>query len=471
MNHVIPNPELKERIMNSKTTQKQYVPIRRILTRTLAAVMALSCLFTVALAASPDLRTAVLSFFHIEEREQVPNGNQSSDSTDFDISQTDIGQLVKAQYIRMDSHRYNFSAGLLNNLTWSDDWKTLLEAEFWEPREGELVPVEVGMTTSEVDMIFNGLHYQGKFYWFVREGNLCFFTGDSRNYNETLDIETDWNLSSISGRTDVVLLRLSQGRQMEYTEYPFLYHLDTGKVEDFLAGTGVDVLEYAYGYSWSEDMCRAIILTGNRPGDQLTWFCDLTAGTLVRVDDLVDIDVYTAAFADNNTLILYSVTKDGEGILKDVTFYAYDIRSGNITKTLGPVPYFRDWDDSPSGVKTFGNRCVLISEEGQVQIVDLKTGGLTLLGNFTYKEGDSFQLNAFANKLLYYSMDAAPDGLGISQIGVADLDKGTFFTFDREGYENLYETSIGWADENTVSITANILDSEPGTRYMLLYQF
>lgn len=66
-------------------------------------------------------------------------------------------------------------------------------------------------------------------------------------------------------------------------------------------------------------------------------------------------------------------------------------------------------------------------------------------------------------------MDSNAQGLGISQIGVADLEKGVFFAFDREGYENLYEGGIGWDDDNTVSIRANTLDNE--TQYLLVYQF
>ena len=118
---------------------------------------------------------------------------------------------------------------------------------------------------------------------------------------------------------------------------------------------------------------------------------------------------------------------------------------------------------------TFGSRCVLISEEGQVQVVDLKTGDRTLLGGFTFRNGDSFQLNPSGNKLLYFARDTQFKGLGISQIGVADLEKGVFFAFDREGYENLDEGGIGWDDDNTVSIRARTLDNE--THYLLVYQF
>ena len=140
-------------------TKRTYTPARRVFTIALAAALSVTCLATAALAASPELRTAVLSFFRMEEREQVPSGSVSPDGPD--LSQADIGELVKAQYIKMDSRRYGFSNGLLTDLTWDEDWKTLQDAKFWEPRDGELVPVEVDMHASKVDITFRDLHYQG----------------------------------------------------------------------------------------------------------------------------------------------------------------------------------------------------------------------------------------------------------------------------------------------------------------------
>lgn len=454
-----------------KQTEQNHtrVPARRVLAGALAAVLTAACLATAAFAASPELRTAVLSLFRMEESEQVPS--QSGASSQPDISQAEIGQLVKAQYIRMDSRRYGFSNGLLNDLTWSDDWKALLDAKFWEVQEGKLIPVEINMNTSTVDITFKGIRYQGEFYWFVQEGELCCLSPDNRSYDETAELETDWNLTEIPGRTDAVLLRLSTGRQIEYTEYPMLYHLDTGEAEDILAGTGADQLEHAYSYEWSENMRRAIILTGGGPDEIQTWLCDREAKTLTLLDSLVDIDVYTAAFAGSNALILYEASQDSDGILQDVALYTYDLSTGGLTQLLKRTPYYRYWEDNPSGVLTLGSRCILISEEGQVQTIDLNTGAQTILEGFTFRKEDQFQLNPSGDKLLYYTMDTAPDGLGISQIGVADLEKGSFFAFDREGYDKLRETSIGWVDDSTVSITADTRDSELGTRYLLLYQF
>lgn len=462
MDRISPAPELKERIMNQ--TKRKHISPRRILTVALAAALSVTCLATAAFAASPEFRTAVLSFFHMEEREQVPSG--SGAASEPDISQAQIGELIKAQYIKMDRY-YGYSGGLLTDLTWSEDYRQLLDFKFWEARDNELVPVEVQMETTQVDITFKDKQYQGLLYWFVRSGELTVFQGSPI----AIDIrpEEQFYVDTIPGRTDAVVLRLYEGSQMEYSEYPILYHLNTGEIEDILAGTGVDALEYAYAYDWSEDMRKVIILTSNQLDDQLTWFCDLDAKTLVRVDQLTDIDIYTAAFADNDTLILYSTTRDEDGILQDVAFYSYDIPTGHMTQTLEPTPYYRDQDDNPSGVMTYGSRCVYISEEGQVQVVDLKTGNRSILGGFTFQKGDSFQLNPSGNKLLYFAMKPGADGLGISQIGAADLETCIFFAFDREGYENLHEEAIGWEDDNTVSINARTPDME--TQYLLLYQF
>lgn len=473
MDRIAPAPELKERIMMNQNTKKR-IPARRVINGLLAAALALACLFTAALAASPELRTAVLSFFRMEEHEQVPGGDRSGGQSGPDISQADIGELVKAQYIRMDSFRYGYSGGLLNYLTWSEDWKTLQDAKFWEVQDSEMVPVQVDMHASKVDITYKDVRYQGEFYWFVREGELYCFAGDNRSYNEELDIEYDWNLTTLPGRTDSLLLRLSRGRQMDYTEYPLLYHLDTGEAEDILAGAGVDKLEYAYGYEWSDNFRRAIILTGNRQGEEGAWLCDLEAGTLSNLNDLATIDegdVCTAAFADNDTLVLYAMTRRIEdGVFNTVTFYTYDLRSGSAEKILDKTPFYRIQDKKPSGVMTTsGSRCLLVSEEGQVRAVDLKTGAQTFFDSFTLRTGDRLMFNLSGTKLLYFSMDSDAPGLGITQIGVADLEKGVFFAFDRDGYENLEEGGIGWQDDNTVGINARTLDDE--THYLLLYQF
>lgn len=479
MDHISPSNELKERIMHKKTTHRRYAPVHRVLASILTAVLMLTCVTTVALAASPELRRAVLSFFRIEEREQVP-GQPDINPSDInqpdvdqpydnqpDISQTEIGSLVKAQYIKMDQ-RYGLSGGLLNNLTWSDDGRTLLEAEFWEIKDNNLVPVQVDMRTSQIDITFQDINYQGNLYWFIRNGELYYFQGSP--YGVDTRPEDEWSVEAIPRHTDVLLLKLAQGQQTDYTEYPMLFYLDTGETEDFLASTGARELEYAYDYSWSENMRRALILCSAGTGGLQEWLCDLDARTLIRLDELTGMgEEVSAGFADNDTLILTThTTSEEDETWQTITCYAYDIPTGQKTKTLDKAHYYRWWDE-PYGAQLFGSRCVLIGEDGQVRLVDLKTGMQTVVEGFTWQMGDEFMPSPSGNKLLYYSSDSKAEGLGISQLGVVDLEKGTFIAFDREGYGNLYEEGIGWSNDNTVSINARSSDGE--TRYLILYTF
>lgn len=467
MDRVTPDPELKERIMNQK--MKKRIPVRRVVSGLLAAALALACLFTAALAASPELRTAVLSFFRMEEHEQVPSGGQGGSQAGPDISQADIGQLVTAQYIRLNDRRYGYSGGMLNDLTWSEDHRKLLDAMFWEVRDNELIPVDISLNTTKVDITFKGNTYRGEFYWFVRDGRLAAFQGvpfgiDTRP-------EDQWYVNEIPGRTDTVLLRLYQGRQLDYSEYPILYHLDTGEVEDILADIEIETPGLAYSYEWSEDYRRALILysSPSEVEDPQERLCDLELGTLTQVEDLAGVEAQYANFIDNDTLVLTAYTTDQEGIWQDVTCWTYDIPSGKTVKTTDPLPCYHWWEEVPHGVTISGKNCYYVSETGQVEVIDLKTGARIPIEGFTYQKGDNFLPSPSGNKLLYYSQDPNAEGMGITQIGVIDLEKYTFIAFERDGYENLHEGAIGWEDDNTVGIDAHTPDYE--TRYLLLYQF
>lgn len=468
MDQIVPDAALKERIMNQNNTKKRYIPVRRTVNVLLAAALTAACLFTAAFAASPKFRTAVLSFFRMEEREQLPN--QSGAVSEPDISNAEIGELVKAQYIKMDKY-YGYSAGLLHDLTWSEDRKALLDAKFWEVRDSELIPVEVDMQTGQVDVTYNGFRYQGEFWWFIYEGQLDFFTTDNRVHSEDGENQWDWNFSYVSNRTDVLELRLSTGTQMEYVEYPLLYHLDTGETEELFTGVDPAVLEQSDGSIWSDDFQTAL-LTGHASEEfpnGREWLYDRETGELTDVRDLGGVGADQAAFADDDTLILYDMSDNIYGGVQYVTAYSYDISSGRSVKTLEQTPYYRSWSEHPAGVEISGPHCVSISDDGQVRAIDLKTGAQTILEGLTCRPEDSLLFSPSGTKLLYFAMDPEVPGLGISQIGVADLEKGVFFAFDREGYENLYEGGIGWDGDDTMSIRASTLDEE--TQYLLLYQF
>lgn len=71
-----PDASLKHRIASAleQPPRRSVRPLRRALVGTLAAVLALASLTGIAMAASPEIRQAVLRFFHIDEVERVPSG-------------------------------------------------------------------------------------------------------------------------------------------------------------------------------------------------------------------------------------------------------------------------------------------------------------------------------------------------------------------------------------------------------------
>ena len=462
MDRIAPDAKLKERIMNQ--TKRKYRPARRVFTVALAAALTAACLATVALAASPELRTAVLSFFRMEEREQVPNSSAKPEGPD--VSNAEIGELVKAQYIKMDSYRYTLSGDLLRNLTWSEDGRVLEDAKFWEVRDNELVPVEIDLHTQQLDVTYGGIRYQGELYWYIRDGVLYSFKGSPQGADT--HPEDKWNIHSFSGRTDALLLLVSQGWQMERTETSLLYHLDTGEVEDLFANVDPAILEDSDGSIWSTNAHRALIVgrASEKFPDGREWLYDLETQTLTNVKDLDGAGAEFGVFVDDDTLILRAYTDEPETI----ACWAYDIPSGQAVQTLPQSPRYRERDENPCGVIPFyGGWCMEIGQDGSACLIDLVTGTRTPLENFVFQKNMNFWLNPSGDKLLYYAKAPETEGFGISQLGVIDLKQMTCIAFDREGYENLREGGICWESDNTISIEASSLDRE--AQYLLLYQF
>lgn len=467
MDHVIPNDSLKARIMSPNTHEKQYFPVRRALAYTLAAALTLTCLFTVALAASPKLRTAVLSFFRMAEREEMPSPSEVTCTPD--ISQTEIGELVKAQYIKMDQY-YGLSGDLLSDLTWSEDQRTLLEANFWEIRDNALVPAELDVHTQQIDVAYGGIRYQGELYWYIRNGALYAFKGTS--FGVDTRPEDQWQVRALSGRTDALLLIVSQGYQMERTEFTLLYHLDTGEVEDLFAGVEADVLADSDGSIWSPG-ARRVLITGRASAEFPSgreWLYDRESGALTDVSTLGGVGAEMAVFVDDDTLILRVYGGEAENGHETIACWAYDIPHCRAVQTLEESPYYRWQDEDPCGVIPFyGGSGMEIGQDGTACLIDLVTGERTILKNFVYQENMDFFLNPSGNKLLYYAKDSEVEGVGIAQLGVIDLEESTFIAFDREGYENFHEESVSWADDRTVCIDATSSNGE--ARYKILYQF
>ena len=453
LDRTLPPPDLKGRIRRALETPPAR-PRRRALLAALAALAAAACLLTAALAASPEFRAAVLTFFRLEEPEQVPGPDTITEDSPVAVGPGANGP-VEAQYIRLEGPGWQVWDGLLGQF----DGGALLNDQFYTVDDSGLV--EVTTQIAEVDAVWDGTEFHLALPWARLDDRVvCYGSGTSADGTHTA------GLTAIPGRTDVVELTWSDTRPGRPRSYPMLYHLDTGEITDIFAPYDRAWVEQA-GEKWlSPDLKHAIIRD-----DSGCYLARLEAGTLMPLAELTGWEVEpgtNVCFADDHTLLITCWDRmEGR-----VYSWSYDLERGTLTQTVDGEDLTLYWGSS--GLSARGWLYGLdISSGGGVTVVQLSTGARAAVEGFTCAEEGFFEINADGDKLLYQVSAYGEDHLGFqghSQLGVLDLEKGVFTLLDRENYAALREGSLGWFVNDRVAIAAHGADSHEDF-YLYLYRF
>lgn len=460
MEQLTPAPDLEGRIKAGLTQPpRRQVHPRRLIGKVLVAAVAIACTFMVAMAVSPQLRAAVLTLFRLEETEQVP-GPVKALPEEPEMTQNTIAQQVEAQYIRLPNagSGYNYGIGTLFQAERADDG-SILSFHYWAIEENELVPLET--RTTEFSTTWDGVTYADTVYWCEYDGAISCYNNGTAGYA----LDYDCNTIAIPGSTDSVILRLSQGSQMDYREYPVLLDLETGEITDLLDGTDWEKAAPLTDVRWTNDLSAAILSS-----DRMGWFyCDRANKTTTSLDELTGLAVFSAWFGQDGTLIL--LTRSGD--CYDV--WTWQPNSGALKRTFSQLPVYQNSEENAHGFQFFfgGGRGIYVAEDGTVSVLDLATGGTTAVDGFSLSQWEgttSFIANPSGTNVLFACYDGTADGLGISSLGVMDLEASTFILLDRENYDALYEGSLGWFDEDRVAVTAHEKDDYTET-YLYLYRF
>lgn len=392
-----------------------------------------------ALAVNAEFRQMVLSFFHLEQAETVP----APGSTDSSHTQQDLGGAVKAEYIPLDGPDYDVGFGTLYQTNRAENG-TIRSVRFWAVEDGAAVQVDTQKNSFQAT--WQEKVYQGDIYWCIYDGKISLY-GDVTDSPDN----ANWYVAPVPGRTDSIFLYLSQGQYHEYRQYPMLYHLDTGEIEDILQETGIKELSWPNNYQWSDDLNKLLVTCGTAENQDELYYYDADTNLLSSLQSLTGIKVSNAFFADDHTLILLQMKG------QNCSVFTYSSTTGQVNQTLKEVKLFEDYEGelhNSYGMMLFGGQYSLyVDETGNLSVFDLKTGKEIPVDGFIYEEGGLFSSNTSNSKLLYSVIDKnAESSLGISQLGVLNLETGVFTAFDREGYDSLQEWSVGWFDENRAVI-------------------
>ncbi len=431
-----PDEYLKERIAANmeRAPGRRTRALRRALVGVLAAAVALASMTGIAMAASPEIRKAVLSFLHLDEVEQVPDGATVVDTGP--VNGVKINERVTAWYVET-------GAVGLESVRLNDDG-TVAAFLDWEIVDGALTNYEIAPSVSSFSVEWSGETYAGEVYWAVIDGALKLDYSTSDLY---------WYVSSIPGRTDAALLHVSQGVQDDYEEYVYLLHLDTGEAEDCLGGTGIEEIGPVYSYEWSGDCSAALAVT-----ESGTYYCDFSAKTAVEVGELTATGATEAIFAGPDTLFVYNY--DGT----ECSGWSYDISTGQTVQILDYAHIYNKWEENPYGVIFTGARyCVYAYGSGAIAVLDLKTGERIPVEGFEISSYGYFLSNGSNTRMAYAIYSSSTS---ITELGVLDFTTGEFIAFSREGVAG--ETVLTWLDDTHIAICAPVSE---GQVYMYIYEF
>ena len=223
---------------------------------------------------------------------------------------------------------------------------------------------------------------------------------------------------------------------------------------------------------WNEDISGAILNLCLENEVVTDYYLNMETWETTEIGALTGVTGATAVFADNNTLLLYQW--GGSVWMPDsVTVWSYDLSTGVLTKTLNEVSIYNEFDEYPHGVILLGNQCpycIVVSMNGKTQVVNQVTGTVTTVENFTFSPYSGVLSNPNGTKLLYFVYDMDDNSLlQWSQLGVIDVEKGTFIAFDRDAAD-IRDESIFWLDDNRVAVRNYSLENDT-VRGLYLYEF
>lgn len=431
-----------------------------------AAVLVLLLIssFTVAMAANEDFRNAVFQFFKISTpdvvlpMEEEPEQTDTLDNVEY-IGSTGVEDIVNVEYIRIDG-AFDYRDGIIYLYEpWEgyddeyDAWSRYADSAYYV-KNGDLIPLEPHYES--IVYTWEGENYQISFDWYEKEGTV--YT-NAKNYDLASSVE--WEVSAAKGNPDYVIITFGFGQQIEYTQRALLYDLRSKEVLDVLSACDIPPESHVTETAFSPDLSRMLITCD---GGDMVYCYDIVENALYRLNELCKMEEPTAWFVDNTALVCISMDESGR-----YTCGTLQLPSGEYIEHFSAMP--RLGQSSDSGIVLTGGRYGLfVNQGGATWVYDLKTGESSVISGFQYPVKNTFStVNPAGDKILFEQDDPDAEGLGVSQVGVLNLEEGLFVLFDREGYEIRREDTVSWFDDDRIAICASAGENQ--YLYLIMVRF
>lgn len=440
-------------------------PVRRAPSVALAAALALICTMAVALAASPELREAIISLFRIEEVEPpAPPGETEL------VSSITIGDEVLAQYVYNCNGMWPEGELLVGRSGEGSMAESNARVFYTLDEDNNLTQIGQDATEEYVETQWDGLPAAAHFSWFVYHDRL--YLNDILNTVEDPPYGASrLFVTGIPGRTDKVIL--DNNDSMAY--YFWIYDLNSGELTDVLAGCGFEEIGRIRNRPLEE---LASVSSGLRyallelsPEDSefaVPYLADFQEKTCTPLSELMGLEIPAQEYLEIQTgtshlvrfldaeHIQLTVFEDPQGADQGrISCWVYHIPSGTVTQTVAKERLVGG--ASPLWLTE--------NESGTVWVIDARTGERTQIEEFPLTDGFQYGCNEAGTRLLCIGAGEAD----AAQVGVIDLVNGTFRILQRGGPEDQYNNSFPeWlGDDRAVSGYVKL----DGEFYLCVYTF
>ena len=438
---------------------------RRALVLIAAVIMIIAATFTTAFAVSPEFRELVFSFFHIEQKQIIPESTVttplSADSMFAEPSVT-IGEVMEGKYVHtpVATHARN---GVYLVCTDEVEMKQGSHYDAYYEENGQFIKLETHTFSRDYQLYGNEIHVE--FDWVEHNGSVSMTWVDPevpfRKENESGDSSAALFMFHITWQDD--------NSTNNGTWYPVLLNLHTGELTDILSGTEANRMRGIDKCAISPDRTKLLLGQDTEEGYSL-FYADLTAKQLYRVDELSGQHA-TACSLIENTLACWNLD-DGK-----YTAWKIDLTTFERTELFDAVPNAAATPEMDCGIvfmegfdgwNRWGDMYIgscfalEVDMEQNVYVIDLATGAKAKIEGYSWIPDTQRTPSPDGNKLL---LAGGRDGENFTYVGVLDFEEMTFAEFARDN--SLNEHTAYWFDQNTIVICAEVnIDSMCSDYYL-----
>ncbi|WP_294405067.1 hypothetical protein, partial [uncultured Ruminococcus sp.] len=262
------------------------------------------------------------------------------------------------------------------------------------------------------------------------------------------DGQRSWNVSTIAGQSDKVLLSVYGGILSKFDFSSFLLDLSTGT----LRRLNIPTLYHVQEIKLTSNLNYALIWGQTADSQQSQpYVCNLQSGEMITLIPMANADSrdFAARLVDDDTVILT--------MQKENCFSAWscDVKTGSVTETANNLS-IRTQDGKTAGLVDVATRYALwVNADQSVAVLDLKTGyQSSAIAGFSFDGRAKMLPNISGTSICYYIPTQDQDTLAVETLGVMNFEKAQFSVFDRSGFDKNKEWRLGWLNENQVCISA-----------------